>query len=463
MQVRSLSPASITKIPGAIGPKPVKHNNATTHEPRHNTTDRHAHTYAPAARHWSRLDRAVCFLNHGSFGACPDPVLDYQSTLRDQLEREPLRFMLETLEPALEDATEKAAAFVNADPRGFAFVRNTTEAVNAVARSLDLAPGDELLTTNHAYNACANALRFAAERAHASVITAHIPVPVPSEDDIVNAITACATPCTRLALIDHITSPTGVVLPIERIVRELEAKGVPTLVDGAHAPGMVNLDIASINPAWYAGNWHKWVCAPKGAGFLWAREDHRDTTRPAVISHGANSTRTDISRFRAEFDWTGTADPTAYLCVPTAIDTLAQMLPGGWPEIRKRNRDLALAARRTLAEELALQPIASEAMTGSLAALVLPDTPNTPDPDPAGDDAADRPAGIGVAYATELQRRLVHEEGVQVPVIPWDPAEPGGAGGAHGGRLVRVSAHLYNDPAGHDVLARALRTLMHAC
>src|SRR5206468_2857703 len=272
------------------------------------------------ARFWT-LDSAVAFLNHGSFGACPRPVLEAQQRLRERLERQPVRFFVRDLEPLLDDARSALAAFLGADPEGLVFVTNATTAVNAVLRSLALAPG-----------------------------------------------------------------------------------GIDTLVGGARAPGMLPLDRRALGAAYYAGNCHKWLCAPKGAGFLHVRRERQGGVRPVVISHGANSPRTDRSRLLLEFDWTGSHDPTAYLCVPEAIRFLGGLLPGGWPELMARNRRLALEARCILCDALDAMPPGPQEMVGALAAVPLPDRADAPLPSPL--------------YVAPLQDVLLERYRIEVPIVP---------------------------------------------
>ena len=381
--------------------------------------------------HWT-LDPEVVFLNHGSFGACPRAVLGEQDRLRAQIEREPVQFFVHALGPLLDAARAEVATFVGARPEDLVFVRNATAGVNAVLASLRLAPGDELLTTDHVYHACHNALQHVCARAGARVVVAPLPFPISGPDEAIAAVLAGASARTRLALIDHITSPTGVVLPVAEIVAALAQRGIDTLVDGAHAPGMLPLELDALGAAYYTGNFHKWVCAPKGAAMLHVRGDRQAGLHPSVISHGFDSSRSR-SRLWEEFDWTGTDDPSPWLCVPTAIRWLGQLLPGGWPALRARNRALLLEGRDILATALGVAAPVPDAMLGTLAALPLPDGAHAPS---------------SSLYADALQVALFERHRIEVPVPPW-PAPPR--------RLIRISAQVYNQRSDYEVLAGALR------
>ena len=384
-----------------------------------------------SACHWP-LDPGVDFLNHGSFGACPTAVLAAQAEWRDRLERQPVAFMVRALEPALDAARERLAALVGADPDDLAFVANATTGVATVLASLDPAPGDELLCTDHVYNACRNALDVLAQRSGARVVVVAVPFPIDSGERIVEALVAATGPRTRLALVDHVTSPTALVLPVARIVSELQARGVDVLVDGAHAPGQVELDLRALGAAYYTANAHKWLCAPKGAALLHVRRDRQARIRPLVTSHGRNSPRIDRSRFRLEFDWTGTDDPTPYLAVPAAIEFLERLLPGGLPALRAANHALACRARRLLLEALGIGPPAPEAMLGAMASVPLPPGPSAP---PSAHP-----------WIEPLGERL-YGEGFELPVMTW-PSRPA--------RLLRISAQAYNAPRQYERLARRL-------
>jgi len=390
---------------------------------------------SPLAHHWT-LDPNIDFLNHGSFGACPRPVLEAQAELRARMERQPLQFLARDLEGLLDDARAALGQFIGADPDDLAFVPNATTGVNTVIRSLELQPGDELLTTDHAYNACRNALRWHEKRG-AKVVVAAVPWPIAGPAQVTDAVLGGVTPRTRLALLDQITSPTGLIFPVEEIVGRLDERGIDTVIDGAHAPGMLPLNVRAIGAAYFTGNCHKWLCAPKGAAFLHVRRDRQERIRPLVISHGANSPRTDRSRFRLEFDWLGTDDPTPFLCIPHALRFLGSLLPGGWTELMERNHQLAVRGRKLLCEALRVSEPAPEQMLGSLASVPLPDA------------TGDRPPTRGVVLWHPLQRALLEKHRIEVPVMPF-PAWPS--------QLVRISAQAYNSEDQFARLGAALRT-----
>lgn len=380
------------------------------------------------------LDPEVVFLNHGAFGACPRRVLECQSEWRIRMERQPLHFLARDLESQLDLAREFLAQFVGADPEDLVFVPNATTGVNTVLRSLDFKPGDELVVTNQEYNASRNALNFIAEHSGAQVVVAKLPFPFRDAGELIGPVLECITPRTRLVMLDHVTSQTGIILPIAGLVSELNQRGVDVLVDGAHAPGMVPLNLNQLGAAYFTGNCHKWLCAPKGAALLHVRRDRQKQIRPLTISHGANSARKDRSRFLLEFGWPGTWDASAALSVPEAIRFIGSWLPGGWPEVMARNRALALAARKTICEVLQVAVPCPEEFLGSLASVPLPDAP--PDAWPR------------LPFNEyPLQTALWVKHRIEAPVMPW-PAPP------H--RLLRISAQLYNSLPQYEQLAGAL-------
>jgi isopenicillin-N epimerase len=386
------------------------------------------------------LDPKITFLNHGSFGACPRAVLKFQQELQARLERQPVQFLVRDLEPLLDQTRSEIARFVNAHADDLVLVPNATSGVNTVLRSLRFKRSDELLVTDHEYNASRNALDFVAEQSGARVVVAKVPFPLRSVDEIIGAILQRVTSHTRLALLDHVTSQTGLILPVEKLVRELSRQGIQTLVDGAHAPGMIPLDLKKLGATYYTGNCHKWLCAPKTAAFLYVQPDQQKLIRPLAISHGANSARTDRSRFLLEFGWTGTGNPTPYLSVPTAIKYIGSLLPGGWPEVRRRNHALAVAARKLICDTLEIEPPCPEELIGSLAAIPLADAPARPRPRPP-------------LFLDPLQDALLREHGIEAPVIPW-PARPK--------RCLRIAAQLYNSLPQYERLAEALKKSLRA-
>ena len=383
------------------------------------------------------LDQKTVFLNHGSFGCCPLAVLDHQHELRMQLERQPVKFYQREFEPLLDRSREVLGKFIGANRDDLVYVTNATAGVNTVLRSLSFEPGDELLVSNHEYNACRNAINYVADRCRATVVTIEIPFPLKSEKEVLDSIMSKVTDKTRLLLIDHVTSQTGLVLPVKEIIESLSEHGIDTLVDGAHSPGMIPLEIGTLGAAYYTGNCHKWLCAPKTAGFLHVRKDKQSAIRPLLISHGANSTRSDRSKFQIEFGWMGTRDPTAALSVPFVIDYLDKQVSGGWAKIMERNRQLAIAARKLILQTLGTSPPSPDSMVGSLASIPLPDS------------QLDKPYQ-SLKYLDYWQASLIEKQNIEVPVITWPN---------HPKRVVRISAQLYNSLSQYKLLADALKGL----
>lgn len=375
------------------------------------------------------------FLNHGSFGACPKAILDLQTRFRQEMEAEPVQFLWRRYEERLEPARAALARFVGARPRDLVFVTNATTGINAVMRSIKLRVGDELLTTNHDYNACHNVLVETARRAAAKVVVAQVSFPLHKPEQVLDAILRCVTRRTRLALIDHVTSSTALLFPIERIVRELERHGVDTLVDGAHAAGMVSLNLARLNAAYYTANLHKWVCAPKGAAFLWAREDKQKHLQPAVVSHGNNTPRPGYGPYQDRFDWAGTQDPTAWLCAGAAIEWMGKLMPGGWSTVIEANHQLLVQARSVLCDRLRLAPPCPERFLGAMATIPLPE----------------RFQGVPRREKIDAeQSRLYDKFRIEVPFFRF---------GRPVTRWLRISAQRYNTLAEYEYLAAALEAL----
>ena len=366
------------------------------------------------------LDPEVAFLNHGSFGATPRAVLAEQDRWRALMERRPTHFMDRELPAALRAAAARLAAFVGARAEDLVFVENATAGCNAVLRSLSFAPGDEILVTDHGYPAVRKAAEYVAGRVGACVVEAAVPFPLAEAAQIVAAVSSRLGPRTRLAIFDHITSPTAVIFPVSELTALCRAAGVPVLIDGAHAPGMLSLDVPSIGADWYTGNCHKWLMAPKGSAFLWTAPERQADTHPLVISHGYGQ------GFTAEFDWVGTRDPSAWLSVPAAIDFHERL---GGARLRERNAALAREQAMMLARTWATERGAPDALTASMAAVRLP--PHEP-------ATAER--------ALELRRKLFDDHRIEVPVTAFA-----------GALWARISVHAYNRPADYARLAACFR------
>lgn len=401
-----------------------------------------------------QLDRDIVFLNHGSFGSVPGVVHAEQARWQARIERDPVRFFVEHLDAAMDSAREALAPALGCGTDQLAFVPNATQGVATVLDNLRpmLRPGDELLTCSHEYPACLHNLRRLAERTGAVVVSAEMPFPLASAEEAANAVLSRVTDRTRLAMLSHTTSPSGLVMPIQQIVSRLEAHGVITLVDGAHGVGFVPLKLESMGCSYYTTNCHKWLCGPKGSAVLYARRDRRDAAypggealRPMVLSNMALTGKPGRLKFHTEFDYVGTADPTAYLALPAAINFLSSLMPGGLDAIMASNRQLALKGREILCHALGVEAPAPVDMLAALCTLPLP----VHEPERRARLSA-RPT----RYADALQDVLLDEWGIQVPV--W--SAPAGSGN----RVLRISAQVYNTPEQYEYLAKAVAEELEA-
>lgn len=385
------------------------------------------------SRLWG-LEEDRVFLNHGSFGATPTAIREEQRKWQDLMENEPVRFFEDLMPGILQTTREKLASFLSCDADDLALVENATSGVNTVLRSLQFAPGDEILVPDHAYQACRNTIDFVAQRWGAKVVTVNIPFPINDPQQAVDAIIGGVTDQTRLAMIDTVTSPTGLLMPFEQLVSMLEGRGVEVMLDAAHGIGMVPLNLNELGASYTTSNCHKWLCAPKGSAFLHVRKDKQAAIHPLTISHGMTFPLGDTTRFRHEFDWTGTRDMSAHCALPAAIDHLADVVEGGWPSIMEHNHELALQGRDILCEALGLEKPCPDEMIACIATLILP--------------SENKSGGIPLHEPDPLHVILSEKYGIQIPVWSWPSPQ---------GRFIRISAQLYNSEEEYHYLAWALQ------
>ena len=376
------------------------------------------------------LEPDSVYLNHGTVGAPPRRVLQAQQALRDEMERQPSRFVLRELggeqpmpwrkETRLREAIGRVAPFVGARPEDLVFVTNVTTGINAVLRSAPLAAGDEILITDLGYGAVALAAGVVARERGASVRTVEIPYPLRSSSEAVDAIARALTARTKLVVVDHITASTALILPVAAIVEVCHARGAQVLVDGAHAPGSIALDIPAIGADWYAANLHKWGHAPRSCGILWAKPEHQASLHHPVVSWGSGR------GFHAEFEHHATTDPTSLLAAPDGIALLREW---GFEAVLAYMHGLAREAAALLTARWGTRFDVPDDMIGAMATVPLPEK-----------------SGSTTEAATALRTALLVEDHIEVPIHAWR------------GRLwTRVSAQVYNDRSDVERLADAVR------
>jgi len=368
------------------------------------------------------LKEGISFLNHGSFGGVPRVVFEEQERWRRRIEAEPIELLGRRQAELIEVAKRPVGTWLGMRTEDFGLVTNASEGINAVLYSLRFAPGDELLTTTHVYNAVRMAMRHTAARHDATYREVDIPTPVTSRADIAGPIIEALNERTKLVVIDHITSPTGLIFPVEEIAAACAGRGVEVLIDGAHAPGMITLDVPATGATYYAGNLHKWVCAPKGCAFLWVASRRRADVHPCVVSHNYGKSLAE------EFGWQGTRDASAWLAMPTALAFMSDL---GWERVRMHNHALAVWAQAMLAERFNVTPVSplDGSLIGATATVPLPAAL----------------ANMTDEQGTALQQSLYSRDGVEVPLFRWQ-----------GTWHLRVSCQVYNEAADYERLGRAV-------
>lgn len=376
---------------------------------------------------WS-FSEGVTYLNHGSFGPSPCCVREARHAWTEKLERQPMDFFLRQMESELDNAANKLGQLIGADGNDLLFCDNATVAMNIVADSFPLQPGDEVLFTNQEYGAVMRIWRRGCDRAQANIVVQAMPRPIISAEEQVAALLAGVTERTKLIVVSHITSPTAVIFPVEAICREAAKRGVPVCIDGPHALAMVDVNLRKLGCDFYCASGHKWLSAPFGSGFLFVAKRWQQKLSPPVMSWGG-SVSGRPANWQDEFRWLGTRDPAPFLAIPTAIEFLERF---GWENFRSQTHELAQYAWHRIVEMTGLQPPIPDSREwyGSMIALPLPSQGPAPK------------QGI----RDQLQNPLWEQHGIEVPIVNW-----------HGERLIRVSCHLYNTREHIDRLCEALR------
>lgn len=379
-------------------------------------------------RHLFLLDPGIVFLNHGSFGACPRPVFEEYQRWQREMERQPVEFLSRRSRPLLREARRALADHLGAAAEDVIYFPNPTAAINMVARSLRLGPGDEVLATDHEYGAMDRTWTLLCKKAGARYVRHPVPLPVTTHEALVEGLWSAVTPRTRVVFLSHITSPTALGLPVAEICRRARAAGILSIVDGAHAPGQIDLDLPALGADVYVGACHKWLCAPKGSAFLHARREIQPRLEPLVVSWGWGDEtippRPGMGEtlFVSHHEWQGTRDIAAFLATPAAIRFQAEH---DWPSVRRACRALAAETRKRIEALTGLEPLCPDSPEWFVQLV-----------------AARLPAGID---ADALKARLWDEFRVEVPVTNWN-----------GTRLIRVSFQGYNTEEDADRFVDAL-------
>lgn len=371
------------------------------------------------------LDSTITFLNHGSFGACPQPIFDEFQRFQRELELDPVHFIQKKLPVYLKQAKAPLGEFIGCNPKDFFFVPNPTVAINTVMRSLQLQPGDEILATNHEYGAMDRTWHFYCKKSGAKYVRQPITLPVVSKEQIIAEFWKGYTSKTKVIFLNHISSSTALIFPVKEICDKAQELGLITIVDGAHVPGHIDLDLADLNPDFYTGTLHKWMLAPKGSSFLYVKKEFQDDIDPLVVSWGYESLAPSESRFLDYHEYQGTNDHSAFLCTPTVIHFLKE---NDWKAKSEACKQIVFENYQRFCDLLQTQPIApiTSEFLGQMASIPVKTT---------------KPA--------ELKDLLYNQYKIQIPVMPLNDKV-----------YLRYSINAYNTQEDLDVLYRALEDIL---
>lgn len=367
------------------------------------------------------LDPSVIFLNHGSFGACPIPVFETYQYWQRELERQPVEFLSRRITGLLAESRERLGKFLGVSGDDIVYFPNPTTAVNMVVRSLNLQPGDEILTSSHEYGAMDRTWQYICRHTGARYIRQDISLPVHDHEAFVNQFMQGVTTRTKVIFLSHITSPTALIFPVEEIVRKAKRAGILTIIDGAHAPGHIPVNLEIIGADIYTGALHKWLGAPKGSAFLYVRKELQKMFDPLIVSWGYESENPGTSRFIDYHEWQGTRDLSAYLSVPAAITFQEQH---NWRQIQENCHKLVILARQRINSITGLNSISPDTgeWIGQMCAIRVPNQSEH-----------------------DLQKWLYENYRIEIPFIRW-----------RGDTFLRLSVQAYNDQADINLLAQAI-------
>jgi isopenicillin-N epimerase len=372
------------------------------------------------------LDPSVTFLNHGSFGATPRPVMRAYQRWQRELERQPVEFLGRRFSDLMLGARKSLGDYLGTDANNLVFTTNVTESLNIVARSLELGAGDEVLSTDHEYGALDRTWHFLAKERGFIYIKQPIPVPLTTSESFVTSLWKGVTPRTRVIFLSHITSPTALIFPVEEVIRKARQEGILTIVDGAHAPGQIPLNLEDLKADFYGGNLHKWLCAPKGAGFLYARPEAQNTLKPLIVSWGYVAEFPSSSRFVDYFEWTGTRDIASFLSVPAAIDFQREH---NWDNVRHLCHALVRETQEHICSKFGTSPLSDDSRFMQFCSIPLP----------------------GTFDLSNTKTRLYSEYRIEIPLFLWK-----------GYKLARISAQGYNTNGDMKKLINALEKILGA-